>query len=302
MSTAPTLVILAAGMGSRYGGGALKQIDPVGPNGEIIIDYSIRDAALAGFKKVVFVIKSEMQQAFSQSIARRAEKYMEVDYAFQRQDDLPPPFLCPEGRIKPWGTGHAVYAARNAVTQPFGVINADDFLGRQTFLALGDFLKAESNKPNEHCIVSFRLENTLSENGTVSRGVCVVEDNALKQVTEHVGIAINEDGQAVCNIGQQNQAVLSLNSPVSMNVWGFKPSIFSHMDSDFSQFLKNAELNGDMLKDEYYLPAFVDRLIKHGEITVKALSSADKWYGVTYKEDKPTVQSFIKSLHEQGIY
>ena len=292
----PTLLVLAAGMGSRYGG--LKQIDPLGPNGEIIIDYSVHDAILAGFGKVVFVIKKELEETFREVIGSRFEGKIEVAYAYQELTDLPEGFVVPEGRAKPWGTGHAVYAARKELDGPFGVINADDFLGRDSFRRMGTFC-AESCDPTHMAMVGFRLSNTLSESGSVSRGVCETENGFLTSVTERLDIRRDISGVISC-VGGQRRLLLKDKTPVSMNVWAMHSDVFAIMEKDFAQWLEKGE--GDPLKREYYLPAFMDGLVKNGYATVAMLDTTSKWFGVTHKADKPQVQASLNKLHEDGIY
>lgn len=292
----PTLLILAAGMGSRYGG--LKQIDPLGPNGEIIIDYSVHDAILAGFGKVVFVIKRELQDTFREVIGSRFEGKLDVDYAFQDLNDLPAGFVPPADRIKPLGTGHAVYAARKHLSGPFGVIGSDDFFGRDTLMQLGKFC-AESCDSTHLAMVGFRVGNTLSENGTVSRGICETENGFLKSVTERTAICRLENGQIVYRENDEEYP-LSDTAPVSMNVWSLHSDLFEIMEKDFADWLR--EETDNPLKREYYLPAFVDRLVKNGNATVKMLDTASKWFGVTNRSDKEGVQAALKAMHDNGTY
>lgn len=291
----PTLVVLAAGMGSRFGG--LKQISPLGPNGEILLDYSVYDAALAGFSKVVFVIKRELEETFRTLIGDHLAKRIEVAYAFQELSDLPGGLPIPEGRVKPWGTGHAVWAARHAVSGPFGVVGSDDFFGRDTFVKLGAFT-ANRCSETDMCMVGFRLRNTLTENGSVSRGVCETQDGLLQSVTERERIFRAEDGAAVY---EQDGARFPLDEEtlVSMNVWGFPAQAFDWMAKDLEAWT-NGE--GDPLKREYYLPAFVDRMVKCGQVRVAALETSSRWYGVTYQADTEGVRSALRTLHEQGEY
>ena len=292
----PTLLVLAAGMGSRFGG--LKQIEPLGPNGEIIIDYSVHDAILAGFGKVVFVIKKELEETFREVIGSRFEGKIEVDYAYQQMDDLPGGFIAPEGRVKPWGTGHAVYAARDHITGPFGVINADDFLGRDSFRQMGGFC-AEQCDGAHMAMVGFRLANTLSESGSVSRGVCEAENGFLTSVTERLDIRRDYSGVISC-VGGDRRLVLQDKTPVSMNVWAMHSDVFSVMEDDFAAWLHNGE--GDPLKREYYLPAFMDSLVKTGKASVAMLDTTSKWFGVTHRADKEQVQAALNKLHEDGTY
>ncbi len=298
----PVLVVMAAGMGSRYGG--LKQIDPVGPNNEIIIDYSLFDAKKAGFETVIFIIKKEIEKDFKKSIGTRIPDGMNAVYVFQDTLDLPDGFGLPAGRIKPWGTAHAVCAARNVIDSPFAVINADDYYGPDAFKVIFDYLSKDkkSDKYN-FCMVAYELENTLTENGYVSRGVCTTDANdMLIDVTEHTHI--EKDGDFGAKFTEDDGATwqeLSLDSLVSMNLWGFTPDFVNEAWAGFPDFLtKTIETNP--LKGEYYLPSVVTKLINEAKATVKVLHSGDRWYGVTYKEDKPKVVSALKRLHDIGIY
>lgn len=279
MSGKTTLVVMAAGMGSRFGG--LKQIAPVGPNGEMIIDYSVYDAKRAGFDKAVFVIKKEIEKDFREAVGRRIEKQIDVEYAFQNISDLPRGFTVPEGRVKPWGTGQAVIAAESFVNTPFAVINADDFYGHKSFMKVCEHLKSSE----EYCMAGFILKNTLTDNGTVSRGICDIENGYLKSVTEHTSIDKNS--------GFPGDTV------VSMNMWGFTPGFFDELKSAFYGFLKN---NNNPLKGEFYLPFVVDDLIKNHNKKVRVLFTDDKWYGVTYQADRDTVHEAICKLTESGLY
>lgn len=291
-----TLLVLAAGMGSRFGG--LKQIEPLGPDGEIIIDYSLYDARLAGFDRVVFVVKPELLETFKEVIGRRAEKIMEVGYALQDVNMLPKGFTCPEGRVKPWGTGHAVWCAKNEIDGPFGVINADDFYGRDAYVRLGNFLK--NNVGDGHmCMVGFPLENTLTENGSVSRGICDVSDGKLLSVTERTAIA-RRGGVITYEEGGQSFPIAD-GSLASMNVWGLDSSVFDDMGKAFEAFLSTLE-GERKLKGEFYLPTFVDGLIKAGKAQVEVLPTTSRWYGVTYREDKEGVSKALKRLHDEGVY
>jgi len=296
MKQKTTLLVLAAGMGSRYGG--LKQIDPLGPNGEIIIDYSLHDAYLAGFDKVVFVIKRELEETFRQLVGDKLAGKLEVAYAYQELSDLPGGFVCPEGRVKPWGTGHAVYAARNVIDGPFGVIGSDDFFGRDTFLQLHGFVSGACDA-SHLCMVGFRLDNTLTENGTVSRGVCVTKDGMLQSVTERTQILRTADS-GICYIENDVYHPLPADAVVSMNVWGFHSDIFALMEQDFTAWLQQGE--GDPMKREYYLPAFVDRMIRCDRAQVTMLTTASRWYGVTHKEDKEKVMAALQQMHDNGEY
>ena len=294
----PTLLVLAAGMGSRYGG--LKQLDQVGPSGETIIDYSIFDAIRAGFGKVVFIIRRDIEDAFKEAIGSRYEGKIKVEYAFQQLDALPEGFSVPEGREKPWGTGHAVYTARELINEPFAVINGDDFYGREGFQLLADYLsQAKDGDKADFSMCGFIMRNTLSDNGSVSRGVCEVDEkDNLTEVVEHTKIERNgngaksylEDGSVVDFTGDEI---------VSMNMWGFTPSLFDHMQEMFVEFLKE---RGQEMKSEFFIPLVADTLIKQGKAEVKVMTSQDEWFGITYREDKPAVIESIKELVAQGVY
>ena len=295
----PVLVVMAAGMGSRYGG--LKQIDPVGPNGEIIIDYSLYDAKQAGFETVIFIIKKEIEKDFKESVGDRVSKFINVKYAYQDINDLPEGFTVPENRKKPWGTAHAVLAARELIDSPFVAINADDFYGRDAFKVIYDYLCEEHPaNPYPFCMVAYRLANTLTENGHVSRGVCETDDNGyLAKVTEHTKIVrAGEDAESIM---EDRTVSLCGCTPVSMNMWGFTPDFVSEAWAGFPDFL-TAGLATTPEKCEYYLPTVVTRLIESNKATVKVLTSSDKWYGVTYKEDKPMVQQAMEAMHADGTY
>ena len=292
----PTLLVLAAGMGSRFGG--LKQIEPLGPNGEIIIDYSVYDAKQAGFEKVVFVIKPELLDTFKEVIGSRVEKFIEVDYAFQTTDMVPEGYTCPEGRTRPWGTGHAVWCAREHLSGPFGIINADDFYGRDAYMQLGKQLR-EKVTSDHMCMVGFALENTLTENGSVSRGVCEIENGMLKAVTEHTKIV--REGDHLRNDGIGPMKVLPLGAIASVNVWGLHADMFPAMTESFKAFLDELTEENALTK-EFFLPAFVDSLIKTGKADVEVLPTTSKWYGVTYREDKENIMAAMAKMHEDGIY
>lgn len=294
----PTLLVLAAGMGSRYGG--LKQIDPIGPNGEIIIDYSIFDAVKAGFGKVVFVIRKDIEDMFKEHIGSRFEGIIPVEYAFQQLDDLPVGFGVPEGRTKPWGTGHAIYAARNVVKEPFAVINADDFYGKSAYKLIAEKLsKTKDSEIADYSMVGFVLSNTLSENGFVSRGVCELgSNNILDTVVERTNIIKTATG-AEATLENGDKLPLTGTEVVSMNFWGFTPSLFTHLEVMFTDFLKN---RGSELKSEFYIPSVVADLIKEGKASAQVLTSTDSWFGVTYPEDKEQVVKSVRALVEEGIY
>lgn len=293
----PVLVVMAAGMGSRYGG--LKQIDPVGPNGQIIMHYSIYDAWKAGFRRVVFIIKEELLDAFRERIGNAAEKLMQVDYVFQSPDKLPEGCTMPEGRTKPLGTGHAIYCVRGVVSEPFAVINADDFYGAQAFQCLYDYLKdAQDDDKYRYCMVGYRVENTLTENGTVSRGICEADENGyLADIVEHT--AISRDANGV--ISDPEAGEIAEGTLVSMNMWGFTPSFLDELETGLRTFMTD-ELPKNPAKGEYYLPFAVDHLIQNGQATAKVLQTSAQWYGVTYKEDKPVVVDALRRMTEAGLY
>ena len=293
------LVIMAAGIGSRFGGG-IKQLEPVGPNGEIIMDYSIRDAVEAGFDKVVFVIRKDLEKDFKEVIGERIEKQIPVEYAFQELDDIPQEFQEKfQGRTKPWGTGQAILACRGKVTEPFLVINADDFYGKEAYVEAYQYLKEEKEASGKEpiCMVGFVLNNTLSENGGVTRGVCEVDENGhLTNIVETHNI-IRKGEKAEAEDGAKE---LELDVPVSMNMWGLQPEFLDILEKGFHEFLETTK--ADDLKAEYLLPTIIGGLLKEGRAEVTVLNSKDKWFGVTYKEDKESVVNAIKELIEKGIY
>jgi len=293
-TTSPTLLILAAGMGSRYGG--LKQIDSVGPHGETIIDYSIYDAIRAGFGKLVFVIRRDIEQQFKEIIGTRFEKRIVVEYVFQELDKLPPGYSVPEGRTKPWGTTHAILMAAEVILERFAVINADDFYGAQSYRLLARHLQSESV---EYAMVGFILRNTLSDFGSVARGVCRVDgDNHLQNVVELT--KIERDGVRARNIGADGLiSQLTGNELVSMNMWGFTPRVFNQLREHFQGFLKSNSLD---TKSENYIPSTVNDLIVAGRARVKVLRTDDSWFGVTYREDRPRVVESIRQLIKRGTY
>lgn len=297
----PVLVVMAAGMGSRYGG--MKQIDPVGPNGEVIIDYSLYDAYRAGFRAVIFVIKHEIEEAFHAAIGDRISKVMDVKYAFQQLDNLPAGFSVPENREKPWGTCHAVLAAKDLIDGPFAVINADDYYGPEAFQVMYDYLSTHQDREvYDYCMVSYLLKNTVSENGSVARGVCVANpDGTLQSVTERTRIETHDEKICYSEDGGESWTEIGGNTPVSMNLWGFTKSFLQEAENRFADWLTE-NLPKNPLKCEYFLPLVVSELIDEKKATVTILHSADKWYGVTYREDKPTVVNAIKNKIEAGIY
>ena len=295
-----TLVIMAAGIGSRFGGG-IKQLAPVGPNGEIIMDYSIHDALEAGFNKIVFIIRRDLEKDFKEIIGNRIEKLCKVEYAFQENDNLPGGFVTPAERKKPWGTAHAIMCCRGIVNEPFMVINADDYYGKEAYVKIHDFLVSDEvkNNPYAFCMAGFILKNTLSDNGGVTRGVCKVDsDNVLVDVVETGDITKVPGGAAVPD-GDAMKPI-DADSYVSMNMWGLTPQFIDGLEAGFVEFLSNVK-EGD-LKAEYLLPTTIDNLIKAGKATVKVLPTNDKWFGVTYKEDAPVVIESIKKLVESGAY
>lgn len=297
----PVLVIMAAGMGSRYGG--LKQIDPVDAEGHIIMDFSIYDAVRAGFEKVVFIIKKENEADFRSCIGDRMEKRVQVEYVFQDINNLPEGFSVPEGRTKPWGTAHAVLSCLPVIDGPFAVINADDYYGQQAFRMIYDFLAShEDNEKYQYTMVGYLLENTLTENGHVARGVCETnEAGKLTEITERVRIENRENGPAYTEDEGKTWTGLAKDTVVSMNMWGFTKSILQEIHDRFASFLK-VSLPENPLKCEYFLPFVVDELIREDKAEVTVLKSRDRWYGVTYKEDKPTVMKAIQTLKDEGCY
>ena len=293
----PTLVVLAAGMGSRYGG--LKQIDKLGPSGQAILQYSCFDAARAGFGKVVFVIRRDIENDFKEVIISKVKKSIPCEYCFQDKDDLPEGFSLPETREKPWGTAHAVMAARKNVMEPFAVINADDFYGKEAYKTIADYFKTlPKTAANQYCMVGYPVKNTLSEYGTVSRGICNTDSEGyLSTVVERTKI-IRENGKIVFIEGDAKTEIAD-NTPVSMNFWGFTPSFFKYLEEAFADFLKD---NIDKPKAEFLIPWVVDRLIKSGTAKTKVLTSDAQWFGVTYKEDRPSVVQKFQELTDKGEY
>lgn len=300
MKNSPALVVMAAGMGSRYGG--LKQIDPLGPNGQIILDYSIYDAYKAGFSRVIFVIKPELEQAFEDAIGSKTRKYMQVDYAFQTLENLPDGLIAPKGRVKPLGTGHAVYCAGSLLDVPFAVINADDFYGCDAFKSIYDFLSTtRDDEKYSYCMVGYKVENTLTENGTVSRGICTSDnDGFLSSIIERTAIKKDENG--IIRYSQDDESgIIKEGTPVSMNMWGFTPSFTKELKNMLFDFFENA-LPQNPEKAEFYLPHAVDTLIHNGKATAKLLTTDSRWFGVTYREDKPSVQKALRDMTNAGEY
>ena len=294
----PTLFVLAAGMGSRYGG--LKQLDGLGPNGETIMDYSIFDAIRGGFGKIVFVIRKDFEKDFREKILSKYENHIPVELVFQSVDKLPAGFTCPEGRVKPWGTNHAVLMGKEVINEPLAVINADDFYGRDSFAVLGRWLsELPEGAKNRYCMVGFRVGNTLSESGTVARGICSTNDEGcLTTVVERTEI-MRVDGKVCYKDEQGAWVAVDDNTPVSMNMWGFTPDYFKYSEDYFIDFLKN---NLDNLKAEYFIPLMVNKLINEGTATVKVLDTTSKWFGVTYAADRQGVVDKIQSLVDAGEY
>lgn len=301
MNKKPVLVIMAAGMGSRYGG--LKQIDPVDAQGHIIMDFSIFDAKKAGFEEVVFIIKKENEQDFREAIGDRISKYMKVTYVFQDINNLPEGYQVPEGRVKPWGTGHAVLSCLGSLEAPFAVINADDYYGSHAFEMIYEFLTTHSDDEKYHyTMVGYVLENTLTENGHVARGVCETDENGhLIGIHERTRIEKRPEGAAYTEDDGATWVTLQEGSIVSMNMWGFSNSLLGELNNRFAAFLDKA-LVENPLKSEFFLPEVVSQLLAEGKADVEVLKSLDKWYGVTYKEDKPMVVAAIGKLKEEGKY
>ncbi len=280
---------MAAGMGSRYGG--LKQLDAIGPSGETIIDYSVYDAIKAGFTKVVFIIRKDFEQEFKSKITDKYEGQIQVEFAFQDLNDLPDEFTCPEGREKPWGTGHAILSARNVINEPFVAINGDDFYGRESFKVVADYYRKGANS---FSMVAFKLDKTLSSFGGVTRGLCTVNDEKLNTVIETADLEKTDYG-----VSSNRDIELDGTEPVSMNVWGFTPILFKYLEEKFVEFLSE---NGTEMKSEYLIPSVVNELIQSGQETVHVLRSGATWFGVTYKEDKPYVEGEIEKLVNKGEY
>ena len=280
---------MAAGMGSRYGG--LKQLDPVGPSGETIIDYSVYDAIRAGFNKVVFIIRKDFEEDFRSKITNKYKDKIRVEFAFQDLNDLPEGFLCPEGRVKPWGTGHAILTASQLIQEPFVAINGDDFYGRESFEIVADYYQ---DKDATYSMVAFQLDKTLSEFGGVTRGLCTVKNDLLDTVIETGELKRSESG-----VSSDRDIQLDGSEPVSMNVWGFTPDLFDHLRAMFVDFLHK---EGDEMKSEYLIPTVINNLIRSGEKDIHVLRTGSKWFGVTYKEDKPFVTEQVQLLVDHGVY
>lgn len=293
----PTLFVLAAGMGSRYGG--LKQLDPLGPDGETIMDYSIYDAMQAGFGKVVFVIRKDFEEDFRNKILSKYEGHIPVEVVFQSTDALPEGFTCPADRTKPWGTNHAVLMGKDVIKEPFAVINADDFYGRDAFAVMAKELMRERDKKGDYCMVGFRVGNTMTENGSVARGVCATKDGLLSSIVERTAISYDANHDIVFNDENGVECHLVPTTPVSMNLWGFTPDYFDYSEREFVKFLEK-DLNTP--KAEFFIPLVVDTLINSGEATVKVLDTDSKWFGVTYAADRPGVVEKFAELHNNGTY
>ena len=292
----PTLFVLAAGMGSRYGG--LKQIDGLGPNGETIMDYSVYDALRAGFGKVVFVIRKDFEEAFREVVISKYADKVPCEVCFQSVDKVPEGCTYNPERTKPWGTNHAVLMAKDLIREPFAVINADDFYGRESFQVLADYLKSVEGTTGKYCMVGYRVANTLSENGSVSRGVCATDENGyLTDVVERT--KIEKVGDKIIYTEDGVDTEIAPTSPVSMNMWGFTPEYFEYVEKAFVEFL---QARGQELKSEFYIPTLVNDMIRSGKATCKVLDTTSKWFGVTYAEDRPQVVMKINNLVKEGVY
>ncbi len=292
----PTLLVLAAGMGSRYGG--LKQLDGLGPSGETIMDYSVYDALRAGFGKIVFVIRHDFEQEFRDKIISKYEGHVPVEVVFQDINTLPEGFSPNPERTKPWGTNHAVLMGKEAIREPFGVINADDYYGADSFRILGDFLRSVKDRKNSYCMIGFNIENTLSENGGVSRGLCEVDsDGFLSGVKECHGIE-RKEGRLI-QVEEGENVPFPENASVSMNMWGFTPDYFDYSEKAFVEFLKE---HGNDLKTEFYIPSVVNDLINNGTVTLKVEQTPNRWFGVTYAADREATVAQFKKLVEEGLY
>ncbi len=296
----PTLVVMAAGMGSRYGG--LKQIDPIDSHGNVIIDFSIYDALKAGFKKVVFVIKHQIEADFKACIGDRISKIVDVEYVYQELDKIPEGFEVPEGRVKPWGTAHAILCCKDVIDGPFAVINSDDYYGPTAYKVLYDHLMSE-NKGDKYgiALVGYKLYNTLTDKGSVARGICVVEDGKLKKIDERTQIEMDGDNAKFTEDGGNTYTALSGDSIASMNMWGYNKEFIDELEKRFPKFLSTTAKENP-LKSEFFLPIVVDDMLKDGIASVDVLTTPDKWYGVTYAEDKPQVTAGIQSLKDKGLY
>lgn len=296
MGSKPALAVMAAGMGSRYGG--LKQMDPVTENGEVLLDFSVYDALRAGFEKIVLIIKHEIERDFDEMVGKKLRKQCDIVYAYQELNDVPIPVLSSSAeRKKPWGTGHAVLAARNVIDTPFAVINADDYYGKSAFEVMAGFLR-ESASEQDYAMVGYQLGNTLTDHGSVARGICTVENGFLRGLTERTKIIKRENDAAFTEDGE-NWSPLPFDTTVSMQMFGFHPSVFKYLADGFNDFLTSPF---DPLKGEYLLPSRIGELVSKDIVTLRVLESPDRWFGVTYKEDKPAVVEAIRKLREKGVY
>ncbi|GFI06212.1 hypothetical protein IMSAGC006_00952 [Muribaculaceae bacterium] len=293
----PTLFVLAAGMGSRYGG--LKQLDGVGPQGQTIMDYSIYDAIQSGFGKVVFVIRKDFEQDFRSKVLCKYEGHIPTEVVFQSLDNLPEGYTCPADRTKPWGTNHAVLMGKDVINEPFAVINADDFYGRDAFEVIARELSKDYDRKGDYCMVGFRVGNTMTENGSVARGVCENKNGLLTSVVERTAISYDKDHNIVFTDENGKEQTLDPTTPVSMNLWGFTPDYFEYSEREFKKFL-DKDINTP--KSEFFIPLAVDALINSGEATVKVLDTDSKWFGVTYAADRPGVVEKLAALHAAGHY
>lgn len=293
----PTLLVLAAGMGSRYGG--LKQVDPLGPNGETIIDYSVYDAIQAGFGKVVFVIRKEIEEAFKETFGNKFSHQIEVDYVFQELDNVPAGIQVPADRTKPWGTGHAVLVAKDAIAEPFAMINADDFYGKEAFQLMADFLSARDNEENLFCLIGYKLKNTLSDHGSVNRGECFTDaEGNLTDIQERLKIRRLEDGSVVYE-ADGTLHPMSEDTITSMNMMGFTPKAFAYLETFFNDFI---QAHSHELKSEFYVPTMLSRAIAEKETKVRVIPTDSNWFGVTYREDRQLVVDSFAKLTEEGVY
>lgn len=293
----PTLFVLAAGMGSRYGG--LKQLDGLGPNGETIMDYSVYDAIKAGFGKVVFVIRKDFEKDFREKVLSKYEGVVPTEVVFQALDKLPEGYTCPADRTKPWGTNHAVLMGKEAIKEPFAVINADDFYGRDAFRVIAEELQRPHDRKGDYCMVGFRVGNTMTENGSVARGVCRTKEGLLTSVVERTAISYDNNHNIVFTDENGEVQTLEPNTPVSMNLWGFTPDYFDYSEREFKKFL---DRDISTPKAEFFIPLCIDTLINSKEATVKVLDTDSKWFGVTYSADRPGVVEKFAELHREGVY
>lgn len=293
----PTLFVLAAGMGSRYGG--LKQLDGLGPHGETIMDYSIYDAIKSGFGKVVFVIRKDFEDEFRKKILSKYENHIPTAVVFQSLNDLPEGFTCPAGRTKPWGTNHALLMGENVINEPFAIINSDDYYGRNSFEVMADFLSGLKDSKDVYSMVGFKVGNTMSESGTVARGVCETENGNLTSIVERTNIGYDADHKIFFEDENGKKQYLDPSTPVSMNFWGFTPEYFAHSKKAFVEFLKE---NINKPKSEFFIPTVINKLVKTKEATVKVLATDSKWFGVTYAADRQGVVDKFAELHKTGVY